>query len=198
MDPVNEIFDLLSSSPREANLKAISLLDSAKSQEDRDSINWARAYALVELNKFVEAMEIWQEIYSRTQSHKALHQVGFVHRSAGNLPMALKVFDQELVLISNDDTHSIAINLYEQTYCNLLSGFIQKAHEFFNRYESLTFNEIDLIERGCFFRLKGDLYRSIDRGIAKAAYEESLKFFTEAGDVTSSLEINERLLVLLS
>lgn len=196
MDSVHEIFELLSVSPQQANSKAINLLESAKSQEDKDSINWARAYALVELKEFVEAMEIWQDIYERTQSHKALHQVGFVHRSAGNFSMALNVFDQEIALISNDDTLSIAVNLYEQTYCNLLLGYTQKAHEFFKRYEGLTFNEIDLIERGCFFRLKGDLYKSSDRATAKTAYEESLKLFTEAEDEISSLELKERLSAL--
>jgi len=196
MNSVNEIFELLSVSPQEANSRAISLLESAKSQEDKDSINWARAYVLVELKEFVEAMETWQGLFERTQSHKALHQIGFVHRCAGNLSMALKVFDQELALISNDDAQSIAVNLYEQTYCNLLLGYIRKAHEFFTRYEGLTLNEIDLIERGCFFRLKGDLYKSSDRDTAKVAYEESLKFFMEAEDEISSLEIKERLSAL--
>lgn len=196
MCSVNEIYELLSIAPQEANSKAISLLESAKSQEDKDSINWARAYALVELNEFVEAMEIWQGIYDRTKSHKALHQVGFVHRSAGNVSIALDVFNQELALISNDDTQSIAVNLYEQSYCNLLLGYTSKAHEFFNRYECLPLKEIDLIERGCFFRLKGDLYKSKDRATAKIAFEESLKFFIEAKDEISSLEIKERLSAL--
>jgi hypothetical protein len=54
----------------------------------------------------------------------------------------------------------------------------------------------DPVERGCFFRLKGDLYSSSEKDLAKVAYEESLRFFTQAKDEISALEIKERLSAL--
>ena len=193
MDSMSELFELLAVSPNEAEQKAIVLLQSAKSQEERDSINWARGYALVELKRFAEAMNIWKEIFERTQSHKALHQVGFVHRSAGNILEALDVYLVEKSLIAADDTQATAINLYELAYCNLLLKNSEKAREFFRLYEELNLDETDLIERGCFYRLKGDLYKSIDRNTAMTAYQQSLKFFTDAEDEISCEEIKERM-----
>lgn len=196
MDLTVEIYELLGVSPEEANAKALDLLNSAQTQDERDAINWARGYALVELKKFGDALDIWQAIFNRTHDHKALHQVGFVHRSSGNLSMAINIFNQEQALISSQDSQSLAINLYEQTYCNLLLGYVRKAHEFFKYYEDLRMDASDPVERGCFFRLKGDLYKSSDKDLAKAAYQESLKFFTNAKDEISSLEIKERLSAL--
>lgn len=193
MDSTSEIFELLATSPTEAEQRSLVLLRSAKSQEERDSINWARGYALVELKRFSDAMTIWKEIYARTQSHKALHQIGFVHRSAGNILEALDVFLAERSVITGDDPQAIAINLYELVYCNLLLKNLEKARELFHLYEELNIDETDLIERGCFFRLKGDLYRSIDRNIAMTAYQQSLKFFTDAEDEVSCKEIEERM-----
>jgi hypothetical protein len=89
--------------------------------------------------------------------------------------------------------HSRAINLYEQSYCNLLLGYSKKALEYFKHYENLNMDGSDLVERGCFFRLKGDLFKSSDKTIARTAYEESLRFFTQASDEVSSSEIKKRL-----
>ncbi|WP_413577999.1 hypothetical protein ACLVWU_05705 [Bdellovibrio sp. HCB290] len=193
MESVSAIYELLGVSPEQADQKARSLLLSAKTQADKDSINWARGFALVELKKFNEALDIWQEIFNRTHDHKALHQIGFVHRSSGNLSMAVNLFIQEQALISADDLQSRAINFYEQSYCNLLLGYNRKAQECFQRYEELNMDESDLIERGCFYRLKGDLHKSNDKALAKAAYEQSLNFFTQAEDSVASAEIKERL-----
>ncbi|MFM6928777.1 MAG: hypothetical protein ACKOX6_09940 [Bdellovibrio sp.] len=193
MDLTVEIYELLGVSPEEADKKALTLLSLAQTQNEKDTISWARGYVLVELKKFSEALDIWQGIFDRTHDHKALHQIGFVHRSSGNLSMAVNIFNQERSLISSDDTKSLAINLYEQSYCNFLLGYMRKAHEFLCHYERLSVNEVDFVERGCFFRLRGDLYKSSDKNIAKAAYEESLKFFMQAQDDVSVLEIKERL-----
>jgi tetratricopeptide (TPR) repeat protein len=197
MKMTEEIYEMLVASPEEANKMALLLLQSAHTQEQKDSINWARAFALVEMKEFSEALEIWQGIFDRTHDHKALHQIGYVHRSAGNFPMAVNIFNQEFSLISQDDKQSMAVNLYEQSYSNYLLGYQRKALEMFSRYEELNMGEFDLVERGCFFRLKGDLYKSSDKNIAKTAYEESLRFFTEAKDETAAAEVNERLSALI-
>lgn len=167
MKVTEEIYQMLIASPEDANKMAILHLQSVHSQEEKDSINWARAFALVEMKEFAEALEIWQGIFDRTHHHKALHQVGYVHRSSGNLPMAVNIFNQEFSLISQDDKQSLAVNLYEQSYCYLLLGYMRKALEIFGRYEELKMSEFDLVERGCFFRLKGDLYKSTDKDTAK-------------------------------
>lgn len=193
MKITEEIYQMLLASPEEANKMAMLHLQSAHTQEEKDSINWARAFALVEMKEFTEALEIWQGIFDRTHDHKALHQVGYVHRTSGNLPMAVNVFSQEFSLISQDDKQSLAVNLYEQSYCHILLGYMRKAHEMFSRYEELNMGEFDLIERGCFFRLKGDLFKATDAVVAKGAYEESLKFFTQANDETAAQEVQQRL-----
>ncbi|UYL07327.1 hypothetical protein B9G69_009740 [Bdellovibrio sp. SKB1291214] len=196
MKMTEEIYQMLVASPEEANKMAMLHLQSAHSQEEKDSINWARAFALVEMKEYAEALEIWQDIFNRTQDHKALHQVGYVHRASGNLPMAVNIFSQEFSLISQDDKQSLAVNLYEQSYSHILLGYMRKAHEMFTRYEELNMSEFDLIERGCFFRLKGDLHKTTDVVVAKTAYEESLKFFTQANDETAAQEVKQRLAVL--
>ncbi|QDK44494.1 hypothetical protein DOM22_04635 [Bdellovibrio sp. ZAP7] len=193
MKMTEEIYEMLVASPEEANKMALLLLQSVHSQEEKDSINWARAFALVEMKEFPEALEIWQEIFDRTHDHKALHQIGYVHRSAGNLPMAVNVFNQEYALIAQTDKQSLAVNLYEQTYSHILLGYQRRAHEMFSLYENLKMGEFDLIERGCFFRLKGDLFKSTDKTIAKTAYEESLKFFTQAEDEVAATEVKQRI-----
>lgn len=193
MDFTSEIFEILAKSPQEADQRAMALFRLAKSQEESDSINWARGYVLVELKRFTEALNIWVEIFKRTQSHKALHQIGFVHRSSGNLSEALEVFLDEKSLIEADDTLATAINLYELTYCNLLLKNLEKAHEFFHLYEELKFDKTDLIERGSFYRLKGDLYKITDRSVTMTAYQKSLKFFEEAKDDIACVEIKERM-----
>jgi tetratricopeptide (TPR) repeat protein len=196
MDTINDIFELLAVSPLEANNKALVLLNSAISQEEMDSINWARAYALVELKQFNMAIEIWQDVYDRTQNHRALHQVGFVHRSAGNFSEALNFFSIEKSLIIPDDIQAVAINLYELTYCHFLLNNITQAYSFFREYENLKMEESDLVERGCFFRLKGDIYKSGDKVIAQEAYILSLEFFEKAKDDVSAGEVRTRLFEL--
>ncbi|QLY26318.1 tetratricopeptide repeat protein [Bdellovibrio sp. KM01] len=193
MKMTEDIYEMLVASPEEANKMALLLLQSVHSQEEKDSINWARAFALVEMKEFPEALEIWQEIFDRTHDHKALHQIGYVHRSAGNLPMAVNVFNQEYALIAQTDKQSLAVNLYEQTYCHILLGYHRKAVEMFSLYENLKMGEFDLIERGCFFRLKGDLFKSTDKNVAKEAYEQSIQFFTQAKDETAVLEVQQKL-----
>ncbi|WP_413560320.1 hypothetical protein [Bdellovibrio sp. HCB209] len=193
MKVTEEIYEMLTASPEEANKMALLLLQSARTQEQKDSINWARAYALVELKEYSEALEIWQGIFDRTHDHKALHQVGYVHRASKNLPMAINVFNQEFALIPHDDKQSKAVNLYEQSYCHLLIGYMRKAHEIFVEYENLPMSEFDMVERGCFYRLKGDLFKETDKNVAKTAYEESIKFFTEAKDEEAIREVQERL-----
>lgn len=169
------------------------LLSLTTSQDEIDSINWARGYALVELKQFNAALEIWQDIYSRTQDHKALHQVGFVQRSSGNLSEALNVFSIEKSLISSSDLQAIGVNLYELTYCHFLVKNFSQAFALFNEYENLIFKEVDPVERGCFFRLKGDLYKSRDNIVAREAYLESIVFFEMANDDISISEIQARL-----
>ena len=191
-----DIYEMLTASPEEANKMALLLLQSAHTQDQKDSINWARAFALVEMKEFSEALEIWQDIFDRTKDHKALHQIGYVHRSSKNLPMAVNIFNQEYALIQQTDKQSLAVNLYEQTYCHILMGYLRKAHEMFALYENLNMGEFDLVERGCFFRLKGDLHKSTDKNVAKEAYEESLKFFTQAEDETAALEVKQRLALI--
>lgn len=197
MDDVNKIFDLLGTSPFEANQFALKLLADVKSQEQKDSINWARAYALVELKEFDSALDIWKEIFGRTNSHKALHQVGFVYRSTGKLSEAIKVFLEENKMISKDDIHALAVNLYELCYCNHLLGKYDAAVTYFSKYEQIKLEEIDLIERGCFYRLKGNLYQKRDKNLALEAYRQSMKFFEQAGDLISVKEVKELITAVL-
>lgn len=50
MDSTSEIFELLATSPTEAEQRSLVLLRSTKSQEERDSINWARGQARIDRN----------------------------------------------------------------------------------------------------------------------------------------------------
>lgn len=169
------------------------LLHKATTQKEKDSINWARAYALVELKLFKEAQEIWREIFQRTGSHMALHQVGYVLRSANKIEEALKVYFEEHALIPSRDNLAMAANLYELAYCNFLMANSDEAFQYLNKYEQITFTEIDPIERGCFFRLKGDLAKGTDVASARSAYEKSLEFFKEAKDKIAVAEVEDRL-----
>lgn len=193
MDAIHKIYELLEESPQKADAKALELLAKAKSPAEEDSVNWARGYVLVEMKKFEAAMKIWKDIYDRTQSHKALHQIGFVHRSAGNIDRALEIFNEERSLIDTTDVLALSVNSYELAFCHLHLGNIPEAQYELNIYASLEVDNSDPVERGCFFRLKGDIARVQDKSAAKVAYEESLKWFKKAEDPISIQEIQKRI-----
>lgn len=143
-----------------------------------------------------EARQIWEELYLRTGNHKALHQVGYVYRSAGQFNDALRVYQDENKLVNPSDKVAIAANLYELTYCNFLDGRVEQAFHYFKKYEKLEAHEFDLVERGCFYRLKGDLQMNVDLQLARNAYLESMKYFKDAKDELGVAEVESRLSVL--
>lgn len=191
---IAELYKLLDTNPKDADQLAINYISESNDQNEIDELNWARAYALVALNNYIEAKKIWLEIFNRTKSHKALHQVGYVERSAGNLETALSIYENERQEISNSDQVALGANLYELSYCNLLLGNNERALHFFHKYELLDFEEPDLIERACFYRLKGDLFAANNIESAKIAYMKSLSYFKEANDDVGASEIQSRLL----
>lgn len=193
LDMASEIYNLLATSPDAAEKRARELFEVASDQGERDQINWARAYALVELRRFEQAKQIWSDIFHRTDDHKALHQVGYVQRCAGQIEDALKTYFAERRLISDSETLALAANLYELTYCNLLRGNKKEASRFLEEYERLDFENPDLVERGCFYRLKGDLLKDSNPCEAESAYLKSLNFFKEAQDEVGASELNDRL-----
>jgi tetratricopeptide (TPR) repeat protein len=119
--------------------------------------------------------------------------VGYAQRAAGNLERALQLYQDEKKLISSGDDAGIAANLYELCYCSFLLDRHDDADQYFERYERLTFEKIDLVERGCFYRLKGDLQKRKNPSAAILAYEESLSFFKKAEDGKGAAEVELRL-----
>ena len=190
------IYELLDANPKDANLLAISYVSESNDQNEIDELNWARAYALVALKNYIEAKEIWLEIFNRTKSHKALHQIGYVERSAVNIEAALSIYENESKLISTNDQIALGANLYELSFCNLLKGNSDRAIHFFQKYELLNFEEPDLIERACFYRLKGDLLAVSDIESAKIAYIKSVEYFKDANDDIGASEVKSRLSAL--
>lgn len=193
MKSISTIYDLISSSPNEAQLLALDMLEDMDDQADKDDINWAMAYALVELKRFDEAVIIWQQIFDRTKNHRALHQVAFVHRSSGHLDEAIKLFQIEKQMLG-EDIHSRAVNLYELAHCHFLNNDTDLAIKYFQDYAKIEFEEFDPIERACFYRLKGDIFSKLDLDIAVSAYEESIRFFHDAGDDIGVSEVCQKLI----
>lgn len=191
MDILDKMYDLLSVNSQSAFDFAESELSKIVDQTEKDDLNWAKAYALCDLKRFDEAKNIWLDIYLRTQNHKALHQVGMVEREAGNLTAALEIYQKERELIDTSDKVAVGANLYELTYCSLLAGLLKDANDYFSIYESVQSN--DLTERGCFYRLKGDLYKSIDIKVATSSYLKSKEIFDSIGSDYAAKEIEERL-----
>lgn len=190
---ISEIYNLLISDPKKAEEIALTFSQNSNEQSEKDELNWARAYALVELKRFDEAREIWADIFKRTKSHKAFHQLGYVERSEGNLEKALKTYLSERNFISTQDKVALGANLYELTFCNFLLGNEKAALAYFSEYEGIQFDEPDLIERACFFRLKGDLLANRFLEQAQVAYNESIKLFVEADDEIGAQEIMNKL-----
>jgi len=162
-----------------------------KSQDEIDSLNWAMGYALVTLRQYDEAEKIWRDIFERTGNHRALHQVGMVYREAGNLQKAFDVYSQEANYVADDDWVSKCANLYELSYCNHLMGDSVEAKAYFKKYEGIKSD--DLIERACFFRLKGDLLKSENTEQSRQAYQISLEYFQSTSDEYGIKEIEQRL-----
>lgn len=194
---ISEIYNLLATDPKQAEEIAFAFSQNSNIQTEKDELNWVRAYALVELKRFDEARKIWTDIYNRNKAHKALHQIGYVERSEGNLEKALEIYVSERELISSEDRTATAANLYELTFCNFLLGNEKAALKYFSEYEKIEFDEPDLIERACFFRLKGDL--SVNNvELALAAYNESIRLFLAADDEIGAQEIRNKLQSLKS
>lgn len=119
--------------------------------------------------------------------------MGYVDRSEGNLEKALKAYLLEHDLISTQDKVALGANLYELTFCNFLLGNEKAALVYFSEYEGIKFDEPDLIERACFYRLKGDLLANSFLELAQIAYNESIKLFVEADDEIGAQEIRNKL-----
>lgn len=189
---ISEIYNLLATDPKQAEETAFAFSQNSNEQVEKDELNWARAYALVELKRFDEARKIWADIFNRNKTHKALHQIGYVERSEGNLEKALEIYASERDLISSEDRTAVAANLYELTFCNFLLGNEKAALIYFSEYEQIEFDEPDLIERACFFRLKGDLLGNKVE-LARVAYNESIRLFLAADDKIGAQEIRSKL-----
>lgn len=169
------------------------LLAGAKTQEEVDSANWGMGYALVKLGQFSDAKTIWEEIFSRTKDHKALHQIGMVERESGNYSRAFDVYQKESEMIDESDILAKSVNLYELSYCSHLKRDGASAQRYLDEYRKFTGKSGDLIEEACFLRLEGDIFSNIDVKRAKASYELSLKKFQAASDAAGSHEILQRL-----
>lgn len=192
MANIAEIYQTLSLDPQKANEMAFESLKEATDQNQKDDINWARAYALVEMKMFSEARLIWSDIFIRGGSHKALHQVGFVERSEGNFAKALSLFQEEKLMLQDGEPVAVGANLYELAYCNLRLGQVDSAWRYLEEYEQLQFEEVDLTERGCFYRLKGDILATKDITTARTAYLKSQECFLEAGDGVGAKDVYHR------
>lgn len=190
---IAEIYELLDTNPKDADQLAINYILESNDQNEIDELNWARAYTLVALKNYAEAKKIWVEIFNRTKSHKALHQMGHVERCAGNIETELSIYVNESQEISHGDQIALGANLYELSYYNLLLGNNEKALHFFHKYELLEFEVPDLIERACFYRLKGDLFAANNIELAQIAYIKSLSYFKNADDDVGASEIQSRL-----
>ncbi|MBK9323296.1 MAG: hypothetical protein IPM97_10200 [Bdellovibrionaceae bacterium] len=150
MDIIDQIYAALGESPQKALTLAEQALSNEKINSDFDGINWAKAYALVDLKRFDEANLIWMENFERTGNHRALHQVGMVERDAGQPDVALEIYHREKMMVDKSDSVAVGANLYELTYCNILKGQSAEAFKRFAEFETLHCD--DLVERGCFSR----------------------------------------------
>jgi tetratricopeptide (TPR) repeat protein len=189
--PVEQIYDLLESDPIKALALSEELMSLSNDRQERDSISWARGYVLVKLGRFGEAKRIWESNFDLTGDHKALHQIGMVEREAGNFDAALKIYKQERRLIKIEDRVAVCANLYELALCSFMAGKKAEASKYFVEYEN--FVSEDPIERGCFYRLKGDLFKETEIALARSAYERSLEFFQRAGASFAAQEVESRL-----
>ena len=176
-----------------AKSRWVALLSSAQTQKNLDSFNWGLGYTLVKLGKFLDAKKIWEEIFSRTKDHKALHQVGMVERESGSYSRAFEIYLKESELIDDSDVLSKAVNLYELSFCSHLKGDAASARRYLDEYRKYTGNGGDLIEEACFLRLEGDIFSKVDSKRAIVSYEASLGKFLAANDEVGASEIRQRL-----
>lgn len=174
--------------------KGLALLEEASGQNERDEIRWPMGYAYLELKDFHSSKLIWQEIYERKGDNRSLHQLGMVERESGNVDKALSIFLKEAKLIENkDDNFAMVINLYELANCNLLLGHIEAGHKHFEEYEKAREGLQDPVEKACYYRLKGDFARSIDKLQAKECYLKSLRMFELVEDIVGIKEVKAKI-----
>lgn len=185
------IYDLLESDAGAALALCEELIAVAMDEAEIESLKWAKGYALVRLGHFDDARQIWQSSFANTGSHKALHQIGMVERESGNFDRALQIYLRERELIELADSVALGANLYEFTLCSWLAGRRDKALTYFDEYRKL--HSQDPIERGCFYRLEGDLNRGSQIDLARAAYQKSSEFFRAAGAFAAAREVEEKL-----
>lgn len=158
-----------------------------------DEIRWPMGYAFIELKMYDEAFELWDEIYTRTGDHKALHQTGLVERERGRLVEALSIFRRESDLLPPGNKLAKAVNLYELSFCSMKLDNQNDAIRFFEEYQTIEMSDEDPIERGCFYRLKGDLNAKEFPKISLEAYLESRRYFALAADAIALAEIDGKI-----
>lgn len=116
--------------------------------------NFKRGYELLEQGDLEQAEKFWSDLFVATGDHKALHQVGFVRRSAGEITEALNIFINEQGFIPKDDKISQGINLYEIAYCHMLLNDQKAALAAFQKYDQLGIEDDEMVERDTFLRFK--------------------------------------------
>ncbi|WP_117237721.1 tetratricopeptide repeat protein [Thermus sediminis] len=97
-------------------------------QDPSPEARFALGYALFFAGRHGEALALYRDLYQKTGSHRALHQVGMVLKGMGRLREALEVFEEEARLLPNDPL-ARSVNLYEQGHVRLLLGEKEASRE---------------------------------------------------------------------
>ncbi len=167
-----------------------------------DNPRWKLAFKHYEESRFLEAYFEFKNDFEVTGDHKSLHNMAWMKRELGDFKEALEIIQTERHLLkllrpeSDEERLNICVNLYELCFLNHLLGNKNPAWAHFAEYEKLNFVAEDLCERGCFYRLKGDLLKDTNSMEALEAYQKSKEYFSRLKDSAATQEIEQRMISL--
>ena len=157
-------------------------------------------YVKSELKQFTEARFLYNELHElailnndATEQCIAIHQLGMVERMAENYDEASRLFTMEYSLLHQFDiasSLSLATNLYEQGYVQLLQNNIVQAEEYMEKSFHYALLSNDDICIGCSYRGLGEIQK------AKGNLEKALRYielakesFENANDIIAVKEL---------
>lgn len=124
--------------------------------------------------------------------HIALHQTAMVHRLSGHYQEAIRVLEEEQVLIRQNggEPMKLAANQYELGMVSLLTNQLSLARKHLDDALSNAEQSGDPITLGCVYRATGQLKEAGSEICeARFAYHQALKYFNEAGDQIACDEV---------
>ncbi len=157
-------------------------LNGCTDKELRREVENLLGYALVALQQFEEARELYKRLFVDSGDHRYLHQLAMVEREAGAYERALEYVKQEATLIPADDALALAANLYEASLISYFLSQVPQAHTYAESCLQQALCCDDQVMRGCAWRLSGELAKA-ESQIARAreCFQNAIEAF-EAGD----------------